>query len=113
MSGMGVALMGTGRAKGEGRAMQAAQRAISSPLLEDISVTARAACSSTSPAAPTCRCVEVNEASCVIQEPAHEDANIIFGAVVDPRRGERSRSPSSRPASIRKALAAAGAGYRV
>jgi len=85
MSGMGVAMMGTGTSEGDGRAMQAAQRAISSPLLEDSSVHGARGVIINVTGGPDLSLVEVNEASCVIQEAAHEDANIIFGAVVDPQ----------------------------
>ena len=84
MSGMGVAMMGTGVADGEGRAMQAAQRAVSSPLLEDSSVTGARGVIINVTGGPDMSLMEVNEASCVIQESAHEEANIIFGAVIDP-----------------------------
>ena len=84
MSGMGVAMMGTGTSEGEGRAMQAAQRAISSPLLEDGNVNGARGVIINITGGPDLSLMEVNEASCVIQEAAHEDANIIFGAVVDP-----------------------------
>jgi len=85
MSGMGVAMMGTGTAEGSDRAMQAAQKAISSPLLEDSSVHGARGVIINVTGGPDLSLVEVNEASCVIQEAAHEDANIIFGAVVDPQ----------------------------
>jgi hypothetical protein len=85
MSGMGVAMMGTGTSEGDGRAMQAAQKAISSPLLEDSSVHGARGVIINVTGGPDLSLVEVNEASCVIQEAAHEDANIIFGAVVDPQ----------------------------
>ena len=84
MSGMGVAMMGTGMAEGENRAMQAAQKAIASPLLEDSSVNGARGVIINVTGGPDLSLIEVNEASCVIQEAAHEDANIIFGAVVDP-----------------------------
>ncbi len=84
MSGMGVAMMGTGVAEGDGRAMIAAQKAVSSPLLEDGSVTGARGVIINVTGGPDMSLMEVNEASCVIQEAAHEDANIIFGAVVDP-----------------------------
>ena len=84
MSGMGVAMMGTGIAEGENRAMEAAQKAISSPLLEDSSVNGARGVIINVTGGPDLSLMEVNEASCVIQEAAHEDANIIFGAVVDP-----------------------------
>src|SRR5215213_3144063 len=84
MSGMGVAMMGTGQSEGENRAMQAAQKAISSPLLEDSTVTGARGVIINITGGPDLSLMEVNEASSVIQEAAHEDANIIFGAVVDP-----------------------------
>jgi cell division protein FtsZ len=84
MSGMGVAMMGTGIAEGDNRAMQAAQKAVASPLLEDGSVTGARGVIINVTGGPDLSLMEVNEASCVIQEAAHEDANIIFGAVVDP-----------------------------
>ena len=85
MSGMGVAMMGTGVGEGDNRAMQAAQRAVSSPLLEDGSVNGARGVIINVTGGPDLSLMEVNEASCVIQEAAHEDANIIFGAVVDPK----------------------------
>jgi cell division protein FtsZ len=84
MSGMGVAMMGTGTSEGENRAMQAAQKAISSPLLEDSSVHGARGVIINVTGGSDLSLMEVNEASSVIQEAAHEDANIIFGAVVDP-----------------------------
>ena len=84
MSGMGVAMMGTGTADGDNRAMHAAQKAIASPLLEDSSVNGARGVIINVTGGPDLSLMEVNEASCVIQEAAHEDANIIFGAVVDP-----------------------------
>jgi cell division protein FtsZ len=84
MSGMGVAMMGTGVADGEGRAIQAAQRAVSSPLLEDSTVHGARGVIINVTGGPDMSLMEVNDASCVIQESAHEDANIIFGAVIDP-----------------------------
>src|SRR4051812_42732469 len=84
MSGMGVAMMGTGMAEGDGRALQAAQRAVSSPLLEDSSVNGARGVIINVTGGPDLSLMEVNEASSVIQEAAHEDANIIFGAVEDP-----------------------------
>lgn len=84
MAGMGVAMMGTGVAEGEDRAMLAAEKAISSPLLEDGSVNGARGVIINVTGGPDLSLIEVNEAACVIQEAAHEDANIIFGAVVDP-----------------------------
>jgi cell division protein FtsZ len=89
MSGMGVAMMGTGVADGDARAMQAAQRAVSSPLLEDSSMHGARGVIINVTGGPDMSLMEVNEASCVIQEAAHEDANIIFGAVIDPNTSGR------------------------
>ncbi len=85
MSGMGVAMMGTGTSEGDGRAVSAAQKAVSSPLLEDGSVHGARGVIINVTGGPDMSLMEVNEASCIIQEAAHEDANIIFGAVVDPK----------------------------
>ncbi|MEO6212642.1 MAG: cell division protein FtsZ [Vicinamibacterales bacterium] len=85
MSGMGLAIMGTGHAEGEGRAMAAANAAISSPLLEDASVRGARGVIINVTGGHDLSLIEVSEASAIIQEAAHEDANIIFGAVVDPR----------------------------
>ena len=84
MSGMGFAIMGTGISEGPNRAMAAANAAISSPLLEDASVKGARGVIINVTGGPDLSLVEVSEASAVIQEAAHEDANIIFGAVVDP-----------------------------
>ncbi|MDH4063384.1 MAG: cell division protein FtsZ [Acidobacteriota bacterium] len=85
MSGMGVAMMGTALAEGTTRAMDAANRAISSPLLEDASVDGARGVIINVTGGPDMALMEVNEALTIIQEAAHEDANIIFGAVVDPQ----------------------------
>jgi cell division protein FtsZ len=85
MSGMGFAIMGTGMSEGPNRAMTAANAAISSPLLEDASVRGARGVIINVTGGPDLSLVEVSEASAVIQEAAHEDANIIFGAVVDPK----------------------------
>ncbi len=85
MSGMGLAIMGTGNAEGEQRAMIAANAAISSPLLEDASVKGARGVIINVTGGNDLSLMEVSEASAVIQEAAHEEANIIFGAVVDPR----------------------------
>ena len=83
MSGMGVAMMGTASAEGASRALEAAQRAISSPLLEDASVNGARGVIINVTGGPDMTLMEVNDALTVIHEAAHEDANIIFGAVVD------------------------------
>jgi cell division protein FtsZ len=84
MSGMGFAIMGTGIGEGDTRAVDAANRAISSPLLEDASVKGARGVIINVTGGPDFSLVEVSEASTIIQEAAHEDANIIFGAVIDP-----------------------------
>jgi cell division protein FtsZ len=84
MSGMGLAMMGTGVAEGPDRAMEAARRAISSPLLEGASVNGARGVIINVTGGPDLSLVEVSEASCIVQEAADEDANIIFGAVIDP-----------------------------
>jgi cell division protein FtsZ len=85
MAGMGLAMMGTGIAEGEDRALEAAKRAISSPLLEGASVDGARGVIINVTGGPDLSLIEVSEASTIIQEAAHEDANIIFGAVVDPQ----------------------------
>jgi cell division protein FtsZ len=84
MAGMGLAMMGTGVAEGQDRAMEAARRAISSPLLEGASVNGSRGVIINVTGGPDLSLVEVSEASCIVQEAADEEANIIFGAVVDP-----------------------------
>jgi cell division protein FtsZ len=84
MAGMGIAIMGTGYGEGDTRALDAANAAISSPLLEDASVKGARGVIINVTGGPDLSLVEVSEASAIIQEAAHEDANIIFGAVVDP-----------------------------
>jgi cell division protein FtsZ len=85
MAGMGLAIMGTGTSEGESRAMTAANAAISSPLLEDASVRGARGVIINVTGGPDLSLIEVSEASAIIQEAAHEEANIIFGAVVDPK----------------------------
>jgi cell division protein FtsZ len=84
MAGMGLAMMGTGIAEGQDRAMEAARRAISSPLLEGASVNGARGVIINVTGGSDLSLVEVSEASSIVQEAADEDANIIFGAVVDP-----------------------------
>src|SRR5215470_9886401 len=84
MSGMGLAMMETGVAEGPDRAMEAARKAISSPLLEGTSVNGSRGVTINVTGGPDLSLVEVSEASLIVQEAADEDANIIFGAVVDP-----------------------------
>ena len=84
MSGMGMALMGTGLAEGEHRALEAAQRAVSSPLLEDASIHGARGVLINVSGGEDMSLHEVSEAAEVIQEAADPDANIIFGTVIDP-----------------------------
>jgi cell division protein FtsZ len=84
MSGMGLAMMGTGVGEGETRAVDAARRAISSPLLEGASVNGARGVIINVTGGPDLSLMEVSDASTIVQEAADEDANIIFGAVVDP-----------------------------
>src|SRR5207245_538604 len=88
MSNMGVALMGTGTATGEGRAMAAAKQAVESPLLEDIRIDGATGILINITGGPKMTLVEVNQACSLIQEAAHEDANIIFGSVIADEMGE-------------------------
>ena len=88
MSGMGMALMGTGIATGENRAVEAAQRAISSPLLEDATIDGARGVLINITGGPGMTLFEVSEASNLIHETAHEEANIIFGTVIDESMGE-------------------------
>jgi cell division protein FtsZ len=83
MNEMGMALMGTGIGVGENRAKDAAYAAISSPLLEDVSIEGARGVLINITGGPDMTLYEVNEASTLVQEVAHEDANIIFGAVID------------------------------
>lgn len=83
MKGAGIALMGTGIASGENRAIEAAKMAISSPLLENISILGATGILLNITGSSSMTLFEVNEACKLIQEEAHEDANIIFGSVVD------------------------------
>jgi cell division protein FtsZ len=83
MNEMGLALMGTGLGVGENRAKDAAFAAISSPLLEDVSIEGARGVLINITGSTDMTLWEVNEASSLVQEAAHEDANIIFGAVID------------------------------
>ncbi|HUK43457.1 MAG TPA: cell division protein FtsZ, partial [Candidatus Bathyarchaeia archaeon] len=83
MAGMGYAVMGTATAKGEARATAAAQAAIASPLLEAGAIDGARGILINVTGSSSLRLAEVNEASTIIQSAAHEDANIIFGAVLD------------------------------
>ena len=88
MSAMGRALMGSGCAKGEGRARLAAEQAICSPLLDDVSVEGATGVLINIVGGPDMKIKEIREAASLVQEQAHEDANVIFGASVDEAMGD-------------------------
>ncbi len=85
MQGMGMALMGTGTASGENRAVEAAKKAISSRLLEEGSIQGARGVLLNITGGPDLLLHEVSEASAIIHDAADADANIIFGAVLDER----------------------------
>jgi len=91
MSSMGHALMGIGYGAGAERALAAAKQAISSPLLEDVDIEGATGILINITAGTNVSIMEVNNACMVIQEAAHEDANIIFGAVIDETLGDEIR----------------------
>ena len=91
MSEMGMALMGTGMSSGEDRATEAAQKAISSPLLEDVSIGGAKGVLMNISSGLDLTIDEVQEASSLIQKEAHEDANIIWGTVLDQSAGDELR----------------------
>lgn len=91
MSEMGMALMGIGSASGPNRASEAARSAINSPLLEDIDIEGATGILINITGTSSMTLHEISEASTLIQEAAHEDANIIFGAVIDETIGDQLR----------------------
>ena len=91
MAEMGMAMMGAATVAGENRAVEAAQRAISSPLLEDVSIKGARGLLINVTGGSDMALYEVNEAASLIQEEAHEDANIIFGAVIDEKLKDEIR----------------------
>ncbi len=88
MSSQGLALMGIGRGSGDKRALDAVQSAISSPLLEEVSIEGATGILVNVTGGPSLTLHEVNEAIALIEDAAHEDANIIFGYVVDETMGD-------------------------
>jgi cell division protein FtsZ len=84
MDNMGMALMGTGRARGENRAVVAAQSAISNPLLEDVSIKGARGVLLNITGGPEMTLHEINEAASLVNSEADENANIIFGSVIQP-----------------------------
>jgi cell division protein FtsZ len=91
MSEMGLAMMGTGVAKGENRAVEAAQQAISSPLLEDISIHGARAALINICAGPDLGMYEFEEASTIIYNEVDSEAQIILGTTIDPEMGDELR----------------------
>jgi len=128
MCEMGMAMMGAASATGENRAVEAAQRAISSPLLEEVKIAGARGVLINITGGPDLSLHEVNEAASLVQEEADEDANIIFGAVIDESLGDEVRitviatgfgeSPSQRPQAggrhgdLARSAAEVGAGLR-
>ncbi len=91
MGKMGMALMGTGIACGDDRAAMAAQQAISSPLLEDVNISGARGVLMNITCGLDLTIDEVQEASSLIQKEAHDDANIIWGTVLDQSAGDELR----------------------
>ncbi|WP_027723189.1 cell division protein FtsZ [Maridesulfovibrio zosterae] len=91
MSNSGLALMGTGIARGENRAREAAMKAITSPLLEDVSIEGAKGVLINITCSPDMTIDEVSEAANIVHEEAHEDAQIFFGTVFDPEVGDEMR----------------------
>jgi cell division protein FtsZ len=90
MSEGGAALMAVGNAKGEERAREAAEKAISSDLL-DITIDGARGILFNVTGGPELTLFEVNQAAAIIKETAHPDVNLIFGAVIDPSMGDELR----------------------
>jgi cell division protein FtsZ len=88
MREMGDAVMGSGVATGDNRALEAAHAAISSPLLEDVSISGAQGVLVNITGGPSMSLFEVEEATQIIYEAAGEDANVILGAVIDETMGE-------------------------
>lgn len=91
MGESGLAMMGAGIARGESRAREAAMKAITSPLLEDVSIDGARGVLMNITCGPDLTIDEVSEAAGIIQEAAHEDARIFFGTVFDDNAGEEMR----------------------
>jgi cell division protein FtsZ len=93
MSGKGRALMGTGSATGENRGAQAAQAAVCSPLLEDVSIEgATGILINVTGSSKSLTLDQVKDAVALVQKEAHDEANIIFGAVIDDELGDELRA---------------------
>ncbi len=88
MQEKGIALMGTGSAIGEGRVEEATRMAINSPLLEDIAIIGAKGVLINITGSSNMTLAEINDAVSIVQNEAYEDANIIFGAVIDEEMGD-------------------------
>ncbi len=86
---MGMAFMGIGMHSGENRAVEAARKAISNPLLDDISIRGARGMLINITGSSTLTLHDLSEATDVIRDEAHEDANIIFGASIDDNMAEK------------------------
>ncbi len=91
MANKGVALMGVGVGSGEHRIVEAAQKAINSPLLDDVSIAGATSVLINITGNSDLTMFEINEASTMIQEEAHEDANVIWGWVIDETMQDEAR----------------------
>ena len=91
MTGMGMAVMGTGVAHGDNRAIEAAHQAIASPLLEESSIDGARGVLLNVTGGPDMALHEIHEAAAIIRESAHEEAHIIFGAVIDEKLEDELR----------------------
>ncbi|MDG1481958.1 MAG: cell division protein FtsZ [Myxococcota bacterium] len=91
MANKGVALMGVGIGSGEHRIVEAAQKAINSPLLDDVSIAGATSVLINITGNSDLTMFEINEASTMIQEEAHEDANVIWGWVIDETMQDEAR----------------------
>ncbi len=91
MASKGMSIMGTGIASGDNRSIEAANEAISSPLLENVNIEGSTGIIINVTGGPDLSLYEVNEASMLITDAAHEDAEIIFGAVIDEQMGDEIR----------------------
>ncbi|MGI8918402.1 MAG: cell division protein FtsZ [Pyrinomonadaceae bacterium] len=110
MSGMGMALMGAGHAFGENRAIEATQQAISSPLLEEASIQGAKGVLINITGGSDLTLYEVNAAATIIREAADEDANIIFGAVIDDEMRDQMRITVIATGFDRESVSVAAAG---
>ena len=110
MSGMGMALMGAGHGFGENRAVEATQQAISSPLLEEASIQGAKGVLINITGGSDLTLYEVNAAATIIREAADEDANIIFGAVIDDTMRDQMRITVIATGFDRESVAVAAVG---